>query len=62
MDVTAGSPRKVWWRCGESPDHEWAATIANRTRIGSGRSADSSRLLAVVKRMPPSERTVFPLM
>src|SRR5262249_49349452 len=36
MDVTAGSPRKVWWWCGESPDHEWAATIANRTRLGSG--------------------------
>lgn len=28
--VTAGSNRKVWWRCGRG--HEWQATIANRSR------------------------------
>ena len=31
--VTAGSSRKVWWRC--SAGHEWEATINNRSR-GSG--------------------------
>ena len=29
-DVTAGSNRKVWWRCERG--HEWEATIANRVR------------------------------
>jgi hypothetical protein len=30
-DVTAGSRRKVWWRCALEPDHEWPATVSNRT-------------------------------
>ena len=34
--VTAGSGKKAWWRCPEGPDHEWKATIVNRTR-GRGR-------------------------
>lgn len=29
-DVTSGSSRKVWWRCGK--DHEWPAVISNRAR------------------------------
>ena len=29
--VTFGSGRKVWWRCGEG--HEWQATIHNRTGV-----------------------------
>lgn len=28
--VTAGMPRRVWWRCEKG--HEWEATIANRVR------------------------------
>jgi hypothetical protein len=33
-EVSAGSGRKVWWRC--QAGHEWAATVANRTGRGSG--------------------------
>src|SRR5262249_2653077 len=33
--VTAGSHRKVWWRCPKGDDHEWEATIASRAR-GAG--------------------------
>ena len=33
--VTAGSHKKVWWKCAEGPDHEWESTIVNRAR-GSG--------------------------
>ena len=29
--VTAGSNKKVWWRCPEGPDHEWEATVQNRS-------------------------------
>ncbi len=29
--VTTGTQRKVWWKCPNEPDHEWEATINNRT-------------------------------
>ena len=29
--VTAGSGKRVWWLCAVGADHEWPATIANRT-------------------------------
>ena len=32
--VTAGSGKKVWWRCGQG--HEWEATISSRTSGGNG--------------------------
>lgn len=32
-DVTAGSKRKVWWRC--SKEHEWAASVQSRNK-GTG--------------------------
>ena len=31
-DFTAGSRKKVWWKCSKGDDHEWEATIQNRTR------------------------------
>jgi uncharacterized protein YbcI len=31
-DVTAGSGKKVWWQCSKNPDHEWIASIVNRSR------------------------------
>ncbi|MCY3410145.1 MAG: methyltransferase domain-containing protein [Candidatus Heimdallarchaeota archaeon] len=34
--VTKGSERKYWWKCDEGPDHEWKASLANRTRTGIG--------------------------
>ncbi|HEY6284925.1 MAG TPA: zinc-ribbon domain-containing protein [Ktedonobacteraceae bacterium] len=30
--VTAGSSRKVWWRCPKGPDHEWEAKIVHRAK------------------------------
>lgn len=35
-DVTAGSGRKVWWKCSQYDEHEWEAMINNRTSKGSG--------------------------
>ncbi len=32
--VTAGSGKKVWWRCGQG--HQWEATINSRTSGGNG--------------------------
>ncbi len=34
-EVTAKSSKKVWWRCPVADDHEWPATVANRS-AGSG--------------------------
>jgi hypothetical protein len=31
-DITAGSNRRVWWRCATKPLHEWDAVIANRAK------------------------------
>src|SRR5438477_261773 len=31
-EVVAGSHLKVWWKCSKGPDHEWQATVANRTQ------------------------------
>jgi len=35
-DITAGSKRKVWWECRKNPNHEWQATVHNRTSRKSG--------------------------
>ena len=34
--VVAGSHKKAWWICTEGPDHEWEASLVNRTRLGVG--------------------------
>ncbi|MBT3221515.1 MAG: zinc-ribbon domain-containing protein [Proteobacteria bacterium] len=34
--VVAGSHKKAWWKCPEGPDHEWEASIGNRSRLGVG--------------------------
>lgn len=31
-DVTAGSGKKVWWKCSKHKDHAWCASVYSRTR------------------------------
>ena len=31
-DVTSGSTNKVWWTCNKGSDHEWLASINNRSK------------------------------
>jgi SAM-dependent methyltransferase len=31
-DVVAGSKQRVWWKCSSANDHEWKATIYDRTQ------------------------------
>ena len=33
-EVTAGSNRKIWWKCPRGPRHEWRAAPASRVRSG----------------------------
>ena len=44
-DVTKGSHKKVWWKCEKGDDHEWSATVNNRT---SGSNCSICRGLKVV--------------
>jgi superfamily II DNA or RNA helicase len=34
--VTSGSNKKAWWQCRYDLNHEWEATTAARTKLGSG--------------------------
>lgn len=36
QDVVAGSNKKVWWKCGKGPDHEWQASVDSRALRGRG--------------------------
>jgi predicted secreted protein len=31
-DVTAGSHKRVWWKCDKGDDHEWKSSVANVSR------------------------------
>ena len=33
--VPAGSNKRVWWKCPQGPDHEWARKVVSRTEGGS---------------------------
>tara|TARA_Y100001960_G_scaffold255516_1_gene273783 strand:- start:4182 stop:8297 length:4116 start_codon:yes stop_codon:yes gene_type:complete len=33
--IGIGSAKKVWWKCPESPDHEWEALVYTRTKMGA---------------------------
>jgi uncharacterized protein YndB with AHSA1/START domain len=41
-DVTAGSDKKVWWKCPKGSDHEWDAKVQERSR-GNGCPICSNR-------------------
>src|SRR5262249_55679307 len=34
--IPPGSGKRVWWRCPKGPDHEWRATVDNRTILQRG--------------------------
>jgi very-short-patch-repair endonuclease len=46
--VTAGSDKKVWWKCTVTGvDHEWESTIGSRARSGSGCPICASKIVLV---------------
>ncbi len=34
--VTAGSNKRIWWKCPRGPDHEWRTAPSNRCGLGTG--------------------------
>jgi len=52
-NFTCGSNKKVWWRCEKGDDHEWTASVKNRSHgngcpVCSGRKAVHSNCLATI--------------
>ena len=45
--ITAGNPKRVWWKCPEGPDHEWRASVGGRTGRGRGCPACSGKQVSV---------------
>ena len=43
-DLTSGSTKKVWWKCDKGDDHEWLASISNRS-IGKGCPICANRIV-----------------
>lgn len=46
-DVSHGSGRKIWWKCGRGPDHEWRASANNRVAGRTGCPFCAGRLPSV---------------
>jgi hypothetical protein len=59
--IPAGSHLKVWWRCPAGPDHEWPATIANRT-VKNGRATGcpycAGRRVSITNALPATHPQV----
>jgi len=45
--VSYGSDRRLWWACPKGPDHEWQASVCNRTAQGTGCPYCSGRRVSV---------------
>ena len=43
MMLSVDTVKKVWWKCDKGDDHEWEASINQRTNSGSGCSICSGR-------------------
>ncbi|MBV9452549.1 MAG: zinc-ribbon domain-containing protein [Rubrobacter sp.] len=55
-NIVAGSGRKVWWQCPKGPDHEWQASLDQRTRAGVGCPFCAGKRVSVTN----SLATLFP--
>ena len=51
FDVTAGSHKKVWWKCSKGDDHEWLQAINTRVRSLEKNKNRSSECLVCLKRV-----------
>eukprot|EP00899_Mesostigma_viride_P027013 jgi/Mesvir1/7497/Mv25821-RA.1 len=45
--ILAGTVKKVWWKCDKGPDHEWQATVKDRTSGGTGCPCCAGQQLSV---------------
>lgn len=48
-DVTAGSNKRRWWRCGNG--HEWQATVVSRAKLGAGCGACLGRVATATRNL-----------
>ena len=63
MDLTAGTRKKVWWRCAENQDHMWEAAIANRSLLGRGcpfcKKKNQTQLFNIIQSLFPDHDIRF---
>jgi hypothetical protein len=59
-DFRPGSNKKVWWQCAKNPEHEWRASINDRTS-GTGCPNCRSSASAPELRIFLELKTIFPL-
>jgi cytochrome c-type biogenesis protein CcmH/NrfF len=45
FNITAGSDKKVWWKCEKGTDHIWLASVGNRHRLKRGCPVCSNQLI-----------------
>jgi len=55
-EVRFGSPRRVWWKCAEGPDHEWCVPAYPRIRFGTRCPFCAGRRLSITNALA----TLFP--
>jgi hypothetical protein len=44
FDVTPGSGKKIWWKCEKGEDHEWKASVSDRTN-GQGCAVCANKIV-----------------
>ena len=49
--VSYASGKRVWWKCGAGPDHEWITSIANRTHNESSCPCCAGRKVSVTNNL-----------
>ena len=57
-EITAGSSRRVWWKCSSGDDHVWQASVSNRHRKNQGCPACSGRAPSAANNLANSNPTI----
>jgi hypothetical protein len=59
VQVRPGSNKRVWWKCGKGPDHEWQQTVVVRTRGSGNCPFCSGRRVSVTNSLAASKQRVW---
>ena len=58
IHLSEGYSRKVWWKCPDAPDHEWPATVRNRSEREAGCPACNGKLVSISNSLAESSSAV----
>lgn len=57
-EVSHGAARRIWWKCGEGPDHEWSTRAVDRTKRALGCPFCAGRRVSVTNALATKYRDV----